>query len=84
MPTPDKEAEEKTAKLTVELDNDDIGRIIRALITIPEFVPAAEIEPLLGATVDDLWRIADDLGAQSGRNFPPRGTTPEEWLKSLE
>lgn len=84
MPTPDKEAEEKTAKLTVELDNDDIGRIVRALITIPQFVPAAEIEPLLGATVDDLWRIADDLGAQSGRNFPPRGITVEEYLKSLE
>lgn len=71
-------------KLTIELDNDDIGCIIRALITIPQFVPAPEITPLTGATVDDLLRIADDLGAQSGRNFPPRGTTPEEWLKSLE
>lgn len=63
-------------RLTVELDDDDISRIISALITIPEFIPAPEIEPLTGATVDDLWRIADDLGAQSGRVFPPRGVVP--------
>lgn len=71
-------------KFTVELDSDDIARIISSLVAIPSFIPAPELEPITGATVDDLLRIADDLGAQSGRNFPPRGTTVEEYLKSLE
>lgn len=84
MPAPDEEAEEKTAKLTVELDSDDIARIISSLMAIPSFIPPAELEPITGATVEDLERIVDDLVSQTGGRRFPKGITPEEYLKSLE
>lgn len=84
MPTPDNEAEGRAMRQTVELDSRDVSRIISSLMAIPSFIPAVEIEPVTGATVDDLERIVDDLVAQTGRRRFPKGITPEEYLKSLE
>ncbi len=71
-------------RFTIELDSRDVSRIISSLMAIPSFIPAPEIEPITGASVDDLERIVDDLVAQTGRRRFPKGTTPEEYLKSLE
>jgi hypothetical protein len=51
-------------KLTIQIERDDLHRIISSLITIPEFVSEAEIEPLIGGTVEDLWRIAEYIRSQ--------------------
>lgn len=84
MPTPDHEAEGSAMRQTVELDSRDVSRIISSLMAIPSFIPPAELEPITGATVEDLKRIVDDLVAQTGRRRFPKGITPEEYLKSLE
>lgn len=52
-------------KMNVQLEPRDVARIINSLITIPEFVPEAEVEPLIGGTARDLWRIAEELKRQT-------------------